>query len=101
MKMYGGMKVSFDAYLTSALGGGGEWSVSLPGRLALEKGATGTHWIGGRWAPEPIWTRWRKKKNSFRYHCRESNPGRSARSLDTILTELSRVLKNFSFVSEH
>jgi len=38
--------------------------------------AAGTHW-----APEPVWTRWRREKKS--HHCpyRESNIGRPARSI--------------------
>jgi len=35
-----------------------------------------------KWAPEPVWMRWR----------REPNPGRLANSLVTTLTELSRLL---------
>jgi hypothetical protein len=38
------------------------------------------------WAPAPFWMRWRRAKYPYIY--RVSNPGRSARSLVTILTEL-------------
>jgi len=35
------------------------------------------------WAPEPVWIRWRREKDTF--PCWKSNPGRTARSLLTIL----------------
>jgi hypothetical protein len=38
------------------------------------------------WAPEPVWKRWRREKNHCTY--RESNSGRPASSLVTILTEM-------------
>jgi hypothetical protein len=43
--------------LTLALAGG-EWSATRPGRFTLRERAPGTHWIGGWWAPEQVWTRW-------------------------------------------
>jgi hypothetical protein len=44
------------------------------------------------WAPEPVWTRWRKIPS---FPCRESNPGRPARTLVTIPTELPRFEASF------
>jgi len=41
------------------------------------------------WAAEPVWKRWRREENG---PCREFDTGRPARSLVTILTELSRFL---------
>jgi hypothetical protein len=46
MKAYGGMDVSINIFLTSALAGG-EWSASRPGRFTPGDRAPGTHWIGG------------------------------------------------------
>jgi hypothetical protein len=62
----------------------GEWSASCPARstpvpIGEEAG----------WPPDPVWTRRRREKSP--YPCLESNSGRPARSLVTILTELSRL----------
>jgi hypothetical protein len=46
MKAYWGSGVWISPFLTSALDGG-EWLVSLPGRVTPRKRAAGTHWIGG------------------------------------------------------
>jgi hypothetical protein len=46
MKTYGEVELQLHAFLTSAPGGG-EWSVSRPGRFAPRERAPGTHWIGG------------------------------------------------------
>jgi hypothetical protein len=46
MKAYGGVDVKIHVFLTSAVVGE-EWSASRPGRFTTEKGAPGTHWIGG------------------------------------------------------
>jgi hypothetical protein len=61
-------------FLTSALEGG-EWSASRPGRFTPREIVTSAHWIWGWWAPEPVWTLWRREES---YPCRESNPGRPA-----------------------
>jgi len=42
----------------------GDWSSSRSGRFIPRERATGTHWIGGGWAPEPFWTRWWGEKFS-------------------------------------
>jgi hypothetical protein len=46
MKVYGGVVVQIDVFLTPALVGG-EWSASHPGRFTPEERAPGTHWKGG------------------------------------------------------
>jgi hypothetical protein len=43
--------------------------------------------------PEPLWARSRKER-SHHCPCRELNPGRPTLSLVSILTELSRLLRN-------
>jgi hypothetical protein len=40
--------------LTSALHEG-EWSASRPGRFTSGERAPGSHWIGGKLAPEQLW----------------------------------------------
>jgi hypothetical protein len=55
MKAYGGVDVSIQVFLTSALAGG-EWSASRPGRLTPEERApVPVGWEAG-WDPEPVWT---------------------------------------------
>jgi hypothetical protein len=63
------------------------WNVSFspPGR------DRGTHWIGGWVGPEPVWTQWRWEE-THRCPRWEPNPSCPARSLDTIPTELPRLL---------
>jgi hypothetical protein len=46
MRVYGGVDVWIDIFLTSALAGG-EWSVSRLGRFTPGERAFGTHWVGG------------------------------------------------------
>jgi len=53
MKTYWGVEVKFQAFLTSSLVEG-EWSASRTGRFAIGQEAG--------WAPEPVWTRWRRDK---------------------------------------
>jgi hypothetical protein len=48
------------------------------------------------WAPEPVWARWRK--DSHHWPFREFNPGRPARSLVSVLTEVPQQSK-FVFVA--
>jgi hypothetical protein len=78
------------AFLTSALDGG-EWLDSRPGRFIPRESAPGNHWIGSgggsRTGPD---TEVAMRKNPC--PCRESNLGRSGRSLVTILTELSQLV---------
>jgi hypothetical protein len=42
--------VKFDAFLTSAVGGG-EWSASRPGHFISRKRVPTIYWIGGWWEP--------------------------------------------------
>jgi hypothetical protein len=83
------MQLQFHAFLTAALDGG-KWSTSRPGRFTTgEQPLVSTgHEVG--WAPEPVWTRWRRKS----YYCPsgESNPSRSAYNLVSILSGLPRFL---------
>jgi hypothetical protein len=60
----GGRWYSSYSYLTSALGGG-EWSVSRPGR-SLPPGKEPPVPLGqeARWAPEPVWTQGLEEKSS-------------------------------------
>jgi hypothetical protein len=46
MKIYGGVDVQIQVFLTSALVGG-EWSASRPARFTAGERTPGTHWIGG------------------------------------------------------
>jgi hypothetical protein len=88
MKMYGRAEIQFHLFLTSVLDGG-EQSASRPGRFTPHRKSPSTHWIGG-------WVRPRANIDAVANRkipcpCRESNPGRSAHSLVTKLTELSRL----------
>jgi hypothetical protein len=64
-------------FFTSALDGS-EWSASRPARFTPEEIAPGTRWIGGwvglRACPDTV------EKREIFFPCRESNPGRLARS---------------------
>jgi hypothetical protein len=71
------------SFLTSTLDG--RLSASHPGRFTRGERAPGTHWIGG-WVGSRAGLDAAEKRNA--YDCRESEPGRPARSLITILTEL-------------
>jgi len=52
--MYEGVGIKVHPFLNSAIDGS-EWSTSHSGRVP------GTHCIG-EWAPEPVWTWWRREK---------------------------------------
>jgi len=85
MKTYGGVEVWRHAFLTSALDAG-EWSASRPGCFTLGKRSSDTHWVGG-WVGlgtslDAV------AKREIPCPLRKSSPGRPARSLDAILTEL-------------
>jgi hypothetical protein len=71
---HGGLEVKLNAFLTLAQDED-EGTASLQGKQPPVP----------TWVPEPVWI---KKP----YPCRESKPGRPARSLVSILTELSRLL---------
>jgi hypothetical protein len=60
MKAYWGVRVYIHDFLTSALVGG-EWSTSRLGRFTPGERAPSSHWIGGWWAPEPVWTLWSRE----------------------------------------
>jgi len=87
-RMYGGVDVWLHALLALVLDGG-EWSTSHPGHF--------TPWfpLRGRLdgPQDSVWMWWRKKNEAFHCPCQESNPGRPASSLVTILTELHGFLK--------
>jgi hypothetical protein len=57
---------------------GGEWSASRPGRFIPGEEANGARWIGG-WM-DPRVSLKDEAKRIIPYQCRESNPGREARS---------------------
>jgi hypothetical protein len=74
------------SFTTSALGGG-QWSVSRPGRaLTPGKGPPVTIVQEAGWVPEPVWKQ-RLEEKSFRL-CRESNLDRPVFQPVTRLTEL-------------
>jgi hypothetical protein len=52
-----------------------------------ERGPAPTEWKAGR-APEPLWKRWPREKNSHHCHYRESNLGLPAHNPVSILTGL-------------
>jgi hypothetical protein len=62
--------------LTMALGGG-EWSASQPCRFIPGERAPGNHYVGGWVVPRAGLDAVEKRKI---LHCRESNPGRPART---------------------
>jgi len=64
----------------------GEWSASRPGRFTPGETDPGTHLIGFWLDSRAGLDAMQKRKNPCL--CRESNPGRPARNLVTILTEL-------------
>jgi hypothetical protein len=61
-----------------------------PAALPPGERVPSTHRIGGWVGPKAGLEVVAKRKKSYRYHCRESNPSREARRLVTILTELPR-----------
>jgi hypothetical protein len=81
--------VEYHAFLTSTLDGG-EWSASRSGRFTPGKRAPGTHWIGSR--VDFRAGLYSVAKRKIPTPCRESNSARPARSLVTMLTELSRLI---------
>jgi hypothetical protein len=62
MKAYGGLDVQIHIFLTSALVGG---SVQLHVPVALPPGKEPPVFIGQEagWAPEPVWTTWRRENS--------------------------------------
>jgi hypothetical protein len=86
MKTYGGIEVQFHVFVTSALYGG-LWSASSPGCFVPGENAPDIHWkwgfLGSRACLDAV------PKTKAPCFCQESNPVHSARSLVTILAELS------------
>jgi hypothetical protein len=70
-KVYAGVEVQLNSFLTSELDGG-KWSASFPGRFTPEKGVPGTHgtegWLGPRAALDTS-----KYKKKISYPSWESN----------------------------
>jgi hypothetical protein len=54
-----GVEVYLHGFLTPALDGS-EWLISHPGHFTPRETATVTTAYGAVWAPEPVWTLWRK-----------------------------------------
>jgi hypothetical protein len=65
MKVYGGVDAQIHVFLTSALVGG-KWSASRPCRLTPEEKYPVTTGYEAGWAPEPVWTKWRKNSCPYR-----------------------------------
>jgi hypothetical protein len=84
MKTCSGVDIYIHAFLTSALDEG-EWLASSPGRFTRRERVPGTHWIRG-WVGPGLDAAVKRRI----LHCsrQESNPGRQARSVVSILTEL-------------
>jgi len=85
------------AFLTSALVGG-KWSISRFDRFTPGVKAPVTNWIGGWVGPRAGLDAIAKRTISHHCLCWELNPGRPARSLVSILTELryrDKKLKRF------
>jgi hypothetical protein len=89
IKTFRGVEVQLHEFLNSPLDGG-VWLASRPSRFTPRKKAPGTHWIRGLVDPraglEVV-----AKREEFLPR-REPNPGRPARSLVTVMTEVSRFL---------
>jgi hypothetical protein len=91
MKMNGEIDVQLCAFFTSAPDWS-EWSTARADRFVPGQKGLSVHWVTGWVGPKLIWTRQQKEEKSLHYPYQESNPDRPARSLVTILTELSRLL---------
>jgi hypothetical protein len=85
------VKVQPHTFLISALDGR-RWSASRPGRFTPRVRAPGDHWRGGWVCPRTDLDAVAKRKKSLPYPWQESNPGRPARSLVSILIELLLIL---------
>jgi hypothetical protein len=84
MKTNGGVDVYIHIFLTLALERGG-WLVSRPGRFTLGKEPPVPIGQEAGWAPEPVWTLWRRE-NSISL---AGNRTPSSQSPVPILTEIS------------
>jgi hypothetical protein len=88
MQMYEGMGAELHTFLISALDGSGELHASAP---FFPRKIPGTHWVGGWVGPRAGMGVGAKIIN---LPCWESNPGRPARSLVTIPTDLCPFLND-------
>lgn len=52
------MKTPANVAETSAALGAAKLSVSRSGHCYAGDGTNDTHWIGGGWVPDLVWTRW-------------------------------------------
>jgi hypothetical protein len=91
-----GVEVQLHAFLTSVLYGR-DWSASLPGGFITRERAADIRFIGGWVGLRTGLDVMANEKSSCPY--RESNPCRPARSLVTMLTEISRLLIRLQVVS--
>jgi hypothetical protein len=72
--------------------------VSLtPGCFTTEERAPGTHWVGGGVGPRAGMEAVARKKNNI---CQESNPGRPAHGVVTILTGLPRLAHQSGWMTD-
>jgi hypothetical protein len=81
-------EVQICSFLTSTL----DRHERFPSLLTPGQGTQGTYSIGGWWAPEPVWTFWRRRKKYFppvRHH----TPHHPAKSLVTIRNMLPWLLQ--------
>jgi hypothetical protein len=62
MKAYGGVDVQIHIYLTSAVAGS-KWSASRPGCFTTEEKPPVPTIRAVGWAPEPVWTTWRRENS--------------------------------------
>jgi hypothetical protein len=82
------------------LGTSWRWA-SRSGRFTLGERTSGTHWIGGWVAPEPVWMTWRRE-NSWPY--RDSNSDSSvvqpvgSRYTDYVIPALQPVICTYTYI---
>jgi hypothetical protein len=86
-KTYVGVEIDLHTFLSTVLDGD-EWSASRFARLTPRKRAL----VPILYGPQSRFVRGTKRKKSFQRPYREYNPGRPARTVFTILTELPRLL---------
>jgi len=84
-----GVEVYVHAFLTLSVDGD-KWSAARPGHFTLREELTKRIEQEAGWAPEPVWTRWRREKNP--YTSWEWNLGLLARNLVIVLNQLPRLI---------